>query len=168
MSKKKKKLPFKFVRRSRFEKMEKEVARLKEEAAAFPLYTEYEGEKMQLSQVSYRMLSDLGSPCISNQVHVSSDILGNEDEVDHFTIFLETSLGVFVRMLEEGSDKTLEVDDETFCLKMKWADIWAGKDLTVLDAIIVHRDRPVRRVDSMVGMVVRVGDKLTIDYKLAG
>jgi hypothetical protein len=165
---KKFRFPFKFVRRSRFETLEKEVALLKEEAAALPLYNECDGEKIPLEQIPYRMLLDLDDPCISNQVHVSSDILGNEDETNAFTIYLETSLGVFVRTIEEGADKILEVDDETFCLKMKWADIWSGKDLTILDAIIVHRDRAVRRVDSMVGMVVRAGDKLKIDYKLAG
>lgn len=144
--------------------LREEVARLKEEKAMPPLYNKWHDKKVPLGHVPYKMLSELVPLDIKNKVHVASDILDNEDELNCFTVWLETSEGVFVRTIEEDDERVFKRGKTYFTLNIKWKPIYIGKSMEILSMFIVHRGRIIQYVPGMQTTKVDAGKEFNITY----
>lgn len=155
--------------RSRVKDLERRLSVLEAEAAERKrpvLFNEYEKfpSPVPLGQVSARHFASLPGAVFSDKLDAVQEILLDNENARKFTIFIETTEGVFVRTLESDAKLDVQQDDSGFVLKFQWAPIHVGRTLTILDTAITYRDKVFNRVSHFHGITLMKGDELRIDY----
>lgn len=158
-----------FKLRGRVKELERRVSVLEAEAKERKrpaLFNEYMGfdDPIPLGQVSARHFASLPGIVFSDKLDAAQEILLNNENARKFTVFLETTEGVFVRTLEHNAELDVQQDDNGFVLKFQWAPIHAGRAMTILDSAITYRDKVFNRVSHLHGLQLCKGDQLRIDY----
>jgi hypothetical protein len=131
-------------------------------------YNESKFGDMPLGQVSVRRYRELKKRSVQGRVRAAAEILEDEQKVNKFTLFLETTRGVFCRTLEPSATRLFNQDDDGFRLELHWNPILIGKDATILEACIVYDGQVMQHIDYMRDMRVKSGDTLNIKYTFKG
>ena len=155
-----------FPFRARVRELERRVAALEKQRNTPAMYNEYTpGEMVPLGQLGTRIFQNLPDAGIIGRVEAAKEILNDEDNASKFTLWLETTEGVFCRTIEQDAVREWDKDDEEFKLVLYWKPIKIGKTLTVLDSAITYRDKVMKRIYYLHGTWMEIDDELRVRYE---
>ena len=133
------------------------------------LYNEYDVTGIvPLSYLKVRTVRLYKPACQKNVVEVGAEIYNDPNEVDCLTVVLETNKGVWCRTIESPKERDWEIiniDENDLSVKVGWQPIYAGQDLIVHDAYVVHGGRVLKPLPFR-DMTMNAGDCLNVTYSL--
>ena len=133
------------------------------------LYNEYDVTGIvPLGKLLVRTVKLYKPACQKNVVEVGSEIYNDHDKVNCFSVVLETDKGVWCRTLEPSKERDWEIiniDKNDLSVKVGWQPIYAGQDLIVHDAYIVHKGRILKAL-TLRDLEMDAGDCLNVTYSL--
>lgn len=157
--------PFKWKKRAK--ELERRLEALEAERDTPVMYNEQPygfGRKVPLGQVGCRHFQALKEATIDEKIACASDILLSLDNASNFTVYIETTEGVFVRTIEKDAKRELFKNPVRFQLVLTWAPINVGRTLRILDTALVYKDRVMNRIHKLHDTQLLSGDQLKITY----
>lgn len=157
--------PFKWKKRAK--ELERRLEAMEAERDTPTMYNVYPYSpecSVPLGQVGCRHFQELKEATIDDKIACASDILASLDNASYFTVYIETTEGVFVRTIEKDAKREFIKDASRFQLILTWAPINVSRTLRILDAVIVYKDRIVSHVYRLRGVGFGKGDQLRLTY----
>lgn len=157
--------PFKWKKRAK--ELAKRIEAMEAERDTPTMYNEYPNSpecKTPLGQVGCRHFQALKEATISDKIDCARDILDSLDNANYFTVYIETTEGVFVRTVEKDAKRNLTKDNDSFHLEIAWAPINIGRKLKILDSAIVYKDSVMNRIHRLHDGPLIKGDQLRVTY----
>jgi len=153
--------------RKRAKELERRLEEIEAERDIPTLYNEYPDSpesRVPLGQVGCRDFQALKDATIDEKIACASDVLASLDNVNYFTVYVETTEGIFVRTIEKDAKRDFIKDAKRFQLMITWAPINAGRTLRVLDTAVVYKGSVMNRIYRLHGTGLIKGDQLRITY----